>query len=209
MSGKTDFEIWAATFGAKINRNHVDHGIFFEQLFRLEIEDFNQTIKFCGVGSYHQNTIFERNIKILTLGSRTLLPDSNIYWPEAIPAMLLPYELRTSVEQFNGLKVDDDVINTMEKFAGTTPYITLKNHHIWGCPVYVSDERFECNIYGIPKWEPCLCTGIYIGHQQFHAWSVDLVLNSASVHVSTQFHVVFDYEFYTVTFVREVTITPN
>ena len=42
-----------------------------------------------------------------------------------------------------------------------------------------------------------------------YAESVSLVLNSETGHVSTQFHVVFDDEFFTVPFMREGIIPPN
>ena len=49
----------------------------------------------------------------------------------------------------------------------------------------------------------------YIGHSPFHSGSVALFLNLSTFHVSLQFHVVFDDEFSTVTFMREGTIPPN
>ena len=97
----------------------------------------------------------------------------------------------------------DDGINPMEKFAGTKIDINFKNHHTWGCPVYVLDAIFQGNISGIPKWEPHSHTGIYLGHSEFYSRSVALVLNPATDHVSPQFHMVFDDEFSTVTFIRE------
>ena len=68
-----------------------------------------------------------------------MLIDAKIYWPESITTMLLPYTLNYFVEKLNLLKVDDYGITTIEKFAGTTIYISLKNHHTWGCHFYVLD----------------------------------------------------------------------
>ena len=48
-----------------------------------------------------------------------------IYWPEEITAILWPYVMKALEEQFNELKVDDDGIILVEKFSGTTTYITL------------------------------------------------------------------------------------
>ena len=48
--------------------------------------------------------------------------------------------------------LDDDCISPMEKFEGTTIDITIKNHHTWGCPVYILDARLQGNIAGLPKW---------------------------------------------------------
>ena len=91
--------------------------------------------------------------------------------------------------------MDDDGITPMDKFVGTTTDITLKNHHTWVCPDYFLDARLQGNIVGLPYWEPCSHAGIYFGHSQFHAVSVDLVLNPVTGNVSPQFHVMFDDKF--------------
>ena len=114
--------------------------------------------------------------------------------------MLWAYELKAFAEKLNLIKVDDDGITLMEKFTGKTAYITLKNHHTWGCTVYVMDSGFQGNKSIIPKWETLSRSGIYLGHSQFNAVSVALLLNVANSHVSPQFHMVFDNEFSTVKF---------
>ena len=100
-------------------------------------------------------------------------------------------------------------ITSMEKFAGTPTDITIKNHYTWVCPVYFSDEILQVNLDGLTKWETRKHAEIYIGHSKFHAVSVALVLNSETSHVSPQFHLVFDDEFSTFSFMREGTIIPN
>ena len=159
------------------------------------MEYANQTITFCGVGSHHKNSIVERKFQTLTLGSRKLLLCAKRYWPEAVTPMLWTYELKAFEEKLNVLKLDDDEITPMEKFSGTTTDIKSQNHHTWGCTVYVLDTILQVNISEIPTWEPHSCAGIYLGHPPFHAGQVDLVLNPSTVHVSPQFHVVFDDEF--------------
>ena len=124
-----------------------------------------------------------------------MLLHAKIYCSEAITTILCTYVLKAFEEQLNVLKLDDYGITFMEKFAGTKTDITLKNHHTWGCPVYVLDERFENNIDGITKWEPRSHAWIYLGHSQFHAGLVDLVLKPETGYVSPQFHVVFDNVF--------------
>ena len=59
--------------------------------------------------------------------------------------------------------MEDDGITPMEKFAGTTTDITLKNCDTWGCPVYVLGVIFQGSISGIPKWETLSHVGIYLG----------------------------------------------
>ena len=105
--------------------------------------------------------------------------------------------------------MNDDRINTTKKFTGKTTYITIKNHQTWGCPVYVLDEIFKVNIYGLPKWETCSRAGICLFHSPFNSISVALVLNPETGHVSYQFNLVFDNDFSTVPFMREGTIPPN
>ena len=59
--------------------------------------------------------------------------------------------MKDFLEQLNELKVHNDGITPMEKFLGTTTEITPKNHHTWGCPVYVLDARLQINIAGLPN----------------------------------------------------------
>ena len=86
------------------------------------------------------------------------------YFPEEINIMLWPYALKDFSEQLNVIMVDDDIINTMDKFSGTTTDITLRYHHIWGCIVYFQDETFQGNISGKPKWEHHSRAGTYLGY---------------------------------------------
>ena len=53
-----------------------------------------------------------------------------------------------------------------------------------------------------PKWDPKARVGIYLGHSPCHAGSVALVLNPRTLHVSPQYHVVFDDNFSTVPYMR-------
>ena len=81
-----------------------------------------------------------------------MLLNARRYWTESITTMLWTYSLKAFTEKINVLKVDDGGITLMEKFSETTTDIPLKNHHIWGCPVYVLDARSQGNISILPKW---------------------------------------------------------
>eukprot|EP00957_Ditylum_brightwellii_P191740 14596807-Ditylum_brightwellii.AAC.1 len=60
------------------------------------------------------------------------------------------------------------------------------NFHIWGCPTFVLNSRSQSNTeIELPKWDPK--TG----------------------HVSPQYHVVFDDEFYTVPYLQSSKPPPN
>ena len=65
--------------------------------------------------------------------------------------MLCTYELKAFAEKLNVIKVDNYGITPMEKFVDTTTYITIKNHHTWGCTVYVLDAIFKDNIAGLTR----------------------------------------------------------
>ena len=64
-----------------------------------------------------------------------MLLHAKIYLIEEINIVLFPYALKDFSEQLNELKVYCDGVTTMKNFASTKIDITLKNHHIWGCPV--------------------------------------------------------------------------
>ena len=74
------------------------------------------------------------------------------YFPEAITTISLFYVLKYFSEKLNELNVGGYGITPMEKFTGTTIDITLKNHHTWGCPVYVLNAILQGNISGLPNW---------------------------------------------------------
>ena len=87
------------------------------------------------------NATTEIKIQTITLGSRTLLLHTKIYFPEEITTILWPSELKAFSEQLNVLKVENDRITTMEKFAGTKTDISLKTTTHGGCPVYVTEYK--------------------------------------------------------------------
>ena len=93
LSVKPEFEIWADTFGGKIHRYHAENGIFAEQPFRSSIEDSNQIITSCGVGSHHHNAIFEIKTQTLLLGAKILILHAKRYRKEQKNTMLWPYVL--------------------------------------------------------------------------------------------------------------------
>ena len=78
------------------------------------------------------------------------------------------------------LKVDDDEDTPIETFSGTKTYITLKNHHTLGCPVYVLGKRLQENIAALPNLKPCSGAEIYLDNSPFHSELLALVPNPAS-----------------------------
>jgi hypothetical protein len=70
---KSSFERHANEGGVSIISYCADNGQFADAGFQQAIKDSNQKITYCAVGAHHQNGIFERQIKELTLISRMLL----------------------------------------------------------------------------------------------------------------------------------------
>ena len=139
-----------------------------DSLYNLSDQQLSTPTK-QGLVSHHQNDIFERKIQTQTLGAIILFLYAKIYWPEAITTISWTYALKAFAEKLNVLKVDDYGITPMEEFAGPTKENFLKNHHTWGCTVYVVDARLKGNISGIPKCEPRSRVGIYIYHYPFNS----------------------------------------
>lgn len=211
IASKREFEKHAATHNVtKVHAYHADNGIFAEKVFRDEVISCNQTISYCAVGAHHQNGIVESRIGELTRGARTNLLHAQRQWPEAISSILWPYAWMDYEKRCNHFKLDKDGLSPAMKFAGSEARVTIKDYHPFGCPVFVLDAKLQnSGGAGAPKWDPRARSGIYLGHSPLHASSVALVLNPKTLHVSPQYHVVFDDEFTTVPYMRDGVIPPN
>ena len=74
----------------------------------------------------------------------------------------------------------------------------LERQHVWGCPVYVLvDPRLQDG-KKIPKWDPRVRRGQFLGFSTRHSNTVGLVLNHRTGNVTPQFHCVYDDLFTTV-----------
>eukprot|EP00978_Attheya_sp_CCMP212_P006292 scaffold14257_cov69-Attheya_sp.AAC.1 len=210
LAAKHGWERIAATFGRAIKRYHADNGRYAEADFRADATKQGQTVTYCGVGAHHQNGIAESWVKQFTLKGRTLLLHAKRHWPEAITTMLWPFALKAAVKSHNDFYLHQDNKTPIEKFTGADGLDSaIRDRHTWGCPVFVLDSRLQSGAGTAPKWEPRSRTGVYLGHSPFHAGSVALVLNTATGHVSPQYHVVFDDDFTTVASMRTGIIPSN
>jgi len=70
----------------------------------------------------------------------------------------------------------------------------LWNLHVWGCLAYVLDPQLHDGSK-LPKWDPCLKRGQFVGHSPMHASTIGLVMNLQTSNISPQYHVMFD-DFY-------------
>ena len=86
---------------------HADNGRYAEQVFRDDCKQKSQTLRYYGVGAYHQNGITDAKIKQLTLASRTMmLLHAQHHWPEYITTMPWFFALMAAADRINNLDVD-------------------------------------------------------------------------------------------------------
>ena len=62
LAAKRAYKRLAATHKVTIQRYNADNGRFAEKDFRDAIDNTNQLISYCGVGTHHQNGIAENHI---------------------------------------------------------------------------------------------------------------------------------------------------
>ena len=208
VAAKKEYERIAHSNGVSIKSYHADNGIFAEKAFRDEVAACNQDITYCAVGAHHQNGIIERHIGELTAGARTNLLHAQRRWPDAISSILWPFAWKDYERRLNHFRLDDAGRSPEMKFSNSEFRVRLKDFHPFGCPVFVLEASLQSDGFH-PKWEPRARCGIYLGHSPCHAGSVALVLNPKTLHVSPQFHVVFDDDFTTVPYMANGTIPPH
>jgi hypothetical protein len=92
----------------------------------------------------------------------------------------------------------DKGVTPAEIFTGSTvPCHHLLDLHVWGFPVYGMDPQMQQG-RKVPRWQPRSRRGVNLGFSLQHSSEVTLVLNLTTGSIDTQFHVVFDDQFTTV-----------
>ncbi len=132
-------------------------------------------------------------------------------WPQMIDTMFWLFAFKAAAERHNCLSFNKDGGTPISILHGVTyETITVKSFHTLFCLVYVLDSHVQSAGGACPpKWEPCNCISVYLGHSPFHAGSVALVFNPRTGRVSSQYHVVFDDTFSTVPFMDNGTVPPH
>ena len=207
IAAKHAYEQLAAQYGVTIRSYHGDNGRFAEALWVTDAGEKNQKVTFCGVGSHHQNGIAEKRIRDLTEYARTLLLHGNQIWPEAVKLALWPYTLKEAERVFNELRVGEDDLTPLERFARTRQTLDIKQEHPLFCPVYALDSNLQGGSK-LPRWEPRSRAGVYLGRSKHHASNVALILNLETGNVSPQYHLTFDDTFNTVEYLRRCEVPP-
>ena len=61
------------TFGIKVKKFHTDNGIFAEEVFKSDVSDNNQTIRYFVVGAHFQNLLAKDANKQIIEKAKTML----------------------------------------------------------------------------------------------------------------------------------------
>ena len=132
-------------------------------------------------------------------------------WPQIIDSMFWPFAMKAVSKRLNILQVDilgrkmGSILHSVE-----VKYIPVKSYNTLFCPTYVLDARLHiAGGAGPPKWELRSRIGVYLGHLTFQARIVALVWNSTTDRVSTQYHVIFEDDFYSVPYIKAGTFPPD
>ena len=199
VRAKNSFEREAIRHGVPILGYRGDNGIYRSMEFRRDLDRYKQSIKFSGVGAHHQNGIAERGIRTISSAARAMMIHAMIHWPENVQLDLWPFAINYAVYLWNRLPQSSSGLSPQELFFSVkSDHQELRMAKVWGCPAYVLDPRIQDG-KKIPRWSPRSKMGQFLGRSTEHAGSIGLIRNLKTNAISSQFHVVYDNEFTTVT----------
>ena len=199
VKSKRAFEAFCSEHGVTVKGYRADNMPFNSKSFMDDIHLKNQKIDFSGVGAHHQNGVAERSIATVTKWARTMLLHMVLLWPDQADISLWPFALETAVYIWNNLPKKDLRQAPLELFAQQLfPSLDhLMRLHVFGCPVYVLDPKLQDG-KKLPKWDPRVRRGMYLGPSSSHSTLVSRVLNLHTGKVTPQYHIVCDDLFTTI-----------
>jgi hypothetical protein len=141
---KLAFEKLCAKTDCSVKHYQADNGQFSENEFLATCNNFNQTIKFCGVGAHHQNRIVKNRNKQLTQTARVLLLHGMRMWPQVVDQMFWSFAIKAAAERMNSLHIDTDSHTPESKFYNVDiENIPVKTFHTLFCLCYILDSRLH------------------------------------------------------------------
>jgi Integrase core domain. len=195
LIGKRILENQSNQYGVRIKQYHADNGTFASNEFRADCDAKSQQLTFSASNAHHQNGVAERYIGTITRLARAMLLHSALLWPQEHSLDLWPMAMDYAVWIWNNLPMDDG-LSPEEKFSGQKfpNYDHLRRAHVFGCPCYVLNPKLVAG-QKIPKWDPRSRQGKFVGYSKQHSTTAGLILNPRTGYISTQFHVLYDDEF--------------
>jgi hypothetical protein len=198
IAAKHRYERAMLSQGVTVVAYQADNGIFAAHAFVQELYNHYQTAGYSGVGAPHQNGIAERNIGTIMSMARTMMLHSAVRWPDVADSTLWPMAVDYAVHIFNHVPNNLSGISPIELVTRTAlPSKDFVHLHVWGSPAYVLDPKLQKG-QKLPKWQPRSRRAIFVGLSKRHAATIPLVLNTVTLAISAQFHVIFDDWFTTV-----------
>jgi hypothetical protein len=77
--------------------------------------------------------------------------------------MLWPFALKMAADRLNTFMENNEGLSPNEVLSGVRADLDFRDFHVFGCPVFVLDQRLQSGIGGPPKWDPRARVGIYLG----------------------------------------------
>ena len=207
IASKTAFERFAMQHGVQVKRYRADNHPFGSKEFQESLDSTRQTLTFSGVGAKHQNGVAERAIQTITSWARAMMLHSILHWPESANLELWPFAMAHAVYLWNHIPRKDIKKSPYELFTKSVmpSEMYLQRQHVWGCPTYVLDPKLQDG-KKLPKWDPRVRRGQFLGFSQQHSSTIGLILNHLTGSVTPQYHCVYD-DLYT-TVPNGVTVPP-
>ena len=200
LRAKEEFEFACRDHGVIPENYRADqHSSFKSAAFRDHLSKFEQTIRFAGTGGHHSNGMAEKAIQDIMASARTMMLHAAILWPDVADAQLWPMAVDHAVFIHNHLPRQDNGLSPADLFTKQRwPHAKFHDLHVFGCPVYVLDKRIADG-KKIPRWQPRSTRQVNLGFSNQFASTVPLLLNPNTGAITSQYHVVFDDWFTTVT----------
>ena len=181
VKSKLTLEREAQSQGVMIKVYHTDNGIFNALEIMEEMLKNQQKIRFSGSGDSHQNGAAERAIKMVFTMTRTMLMHAVLRYPEdTLSTDIWPITKDYAVWVYNWIPDMQSGFSAIKIWARSMfePVSeTLSNCHVWCCPTYFLEPKFQKPGVKIPKWAPRSRKGVNMGFIKMHSTQVGLVIN--------------------------------
>ena len=199
LAGKKTFEALLARHGVIVQSYISDNGTAFRNAdYTAHLEQFHQHIAYSSVGAHHSNGTAERAIGTISSITRALLHHQALHWPEVADPALWPFAADHATRLTNCIPDLESGLQPVSALTKTTfPRHHYSHFHVWGCPAYVLDGKLADG-KKLPKWSPRSERYMYLGISPHHSGAVPLLLNLSTGKVVTNYHVVCDNYFTTV-----------
>jgi hypothetical protein len=90
------------------------------------------------------------------------------------------------------------IVHTASSLARIHHNIYKQDFRVFGCPSYVLHKDLQDG-HKVSKWNAHSWQGVYVGHSSCHSGSIPLMYNTKTMHISPQYHVIYDEFFRTAT----------